>query len=88
MGTALLNPKMFQVFLKSFHTYSVDWTPSQINFSVDGNVYHTFNNNSNLPFNNDFFIIVNVAMGGNFGGNIDPNFDASTLEVDYIRVYQ
>lgn len=73
---------------ESFHTYSVDWTPSQINFSVDGNVYHTFNNNSNLPFNNDFFIIVNVAMGGNFGGNIDPNFDASTLEVDYIRVYQ
>ncbi len=71
-----------------FHVYSVDWTPSEINFSVDGNVYHTFNNNGNLPFNNDFFLIVNVAMGGNFGGNIDPSFVASTLEVDYIRVYQ
>lgn len=73
---------------EEFHVYSADWNASQITFSIDGNVYHTFNNNSNLPFNSDFFIIVNVAMGGNFGGNIDPNFDASTLEVDYIRVYQ
>lgn len=71
-----------------FHVFSADWNASQITFSIDGNVYHTFNNSNNLPFNNDFFIIVNIAMGGNFGGAIDPNFDASTLEVDYIRVYQ
>ncbi len=71
-----------------FHIYSVEWTPTEIQFAVDGNVYHTFSNNASLPFESDFFLIVNVAMGGNFGGAIDPNFDESTLEIDYIRVYQ
>jgi hypothetical protein len=71
-----------------FHIYAVEWTVSEIRFSVDGNVYHTFANSLALPFNKDFFLIVNVAMGGTFGGNVDPNFVESTMEVDYIRVYQ
>jgi hypothetical protein len=40
-----------------------------------------------LPFNQNFFFIINCAMGGNFGGVIDPDFISSTFEVDYIRVY-
>ena len=71
-----------------FHIYAVEWTPQVIRFSVDGNVYHTFANSPILPFNKDFFLIVNVAMGGSFGGNIDPSFQQSSMEVDYIRVYQ
>lgn len=72
----------------TFHTYGLNWTPDIIEFSVDGEVYHTIPNNSTLPFDNEFFIIVNVAMGGNFGGNIDPAFESSSMEIDYIRVYQ
>ncbi|MEM6517332.1 MAG: family 16 glycosylhydrolase, partial [Bacteroidota bacterium] len=71
-----------------FHLYSVEWRPDQIIFLLDNEVYFTFNNDGSLPFNNDFFIIINQAMGGNFGGDIDPNFTESTLEVDYVRVYQ
>ena len=71
-----------------FHIYSIDWTPEAIIFAVDGTEYHTIPNNASLPFDHEFFLIVNVAMGGNFGGNIDPNFVESTMEVDYIRVYQ
>ncbi len=71
-----------------FHIYSVDWSASSINFYVDDKLFYTFPNNSSLPFNKDFFFILNIAMGGNFGGAIDPNFTASTMEVDYIRVYQ
>ena len=71
-----------------FHIYAVEWTPQQIIFSVDGQVYHTFLNSLALPFNKDFFLIVNVAMGGTFGGAIDPAFQQSSMEVDYIRVYQ
>lgn len=71
-----------------FHIYAVEWNENEIVFSVDGNVYHTFPNSQNVPFNKDFFLIVNVAMGGTFGGAIDPNFEMSTMEVDYIRVYQ
>jgi beta-glucanase (GH16 family) len=40
-----------------------------------------------LPFNQNFFLLFNVAMGGNFGGAIDPNFVSSTFEIDYVRVY-
>ena len=71
-----------------FHIYSAEWSEDDIRFSVDGTVYYVFENNPAFPFNKDFFIIMNVAMGGNFGGNIDPNFVESTLEVDYVRVYQ
>ena len=71
-----------------FHLYTVEWRPAEIIFLLDGEEYFTFSNDQSLPFNDDFFIIINQAMGGNFGGNIDPSFVESTLTVDYVRVYQ
>lgn len=71
-----------------FKVYSVEWNESTIRFFVDGVPFFTFNNSASLPFNQNFFIIMNVAMGGNFGGTIDPAFNSATMEVDYIRVYQ
>ncbi len=71
-----------------FKVYSAEWNASTIRFFVDGVPFFTFNNTSALPFNQNFFIIMNVAMGGNFGGTIDPAFNNATMEVDYIRVYQ
>ena len=71
-----------------FHVYGIEWTESEIRFFVDGVEYGTLANRSDLPFNKDFFLIMNVAMGGTFGGAIDAGFTASTMEVDYIRVYQ
>ena len=71
-----------------FHNYTIEWRPDEILIAVDNQVYFTFANTSEFPFDHDFFMIMNVAMGGNFGGDIDPNFEASTLEVDYINVYQ
>ncbi|MCB0436563.1 MAG: family 16 glycosylhydrolase, partial [Mangrovimonas sp.] len=72
-----------------FHTYTVEWSADEILFVVDDTtVYHTFVNDASTPFNADFFLILNLAMGGNFGGAIDPSFTQETYEVDYIRVYQ
>lgn len=71
-----------------FHIYEMEWTDTQIKFAVDGEVYHTVTNDGTLPFNKDFFFIMNVAMGGTFGGDIDSAFTESTMEVDYIRMYQ
>jgi beta-glucanase (GH16 family) len=71
-----------------FHIYEVIWDADSIRFSADGTEYHTFSNSGNVPFNGDFFLILNVAMGGSFGGTIDTNFTASTLEIDYVKVYQ
>lgn len=72
----------------AFHIYKAIWSPTSIKFYVDDVLFHTVNNSSNLPFNSDFFLIMNVAMGGTFGGAIDPSFTQSTMEVDYVRVYQ
>ena len=72
----------------NFNTYEVTWSEADIRFAVNGNVFYVFPNSAAVPFNKDFFLIMNVAMGGDFGGEVDPNFVASTMEVDYIRVYQ
>jgi len=72
----------------TFHNYTALWTPSSIQLFVDGLSYYTLTNHYGLPFNQPFFIILNVAMGGNFGGAVDPAFTTDSMEVDYIRVYQ
>ena len=64
----------------------------KIQFTVDGNIHYTYNpavkNDNNWPFNKRQFIILNVAMGGTLGGNIDNGFTEGTMEIDYVRLYQ
>jgi beta-glucanase (GH16 family) len=71
-----------------FHVYKVEWTAAAIKIYVDDVLFHTVANSTAIPFNHNFFIIMNVAMGGTFGGAVDPNFNSASMEVDYIRVYQ
>ncbi|NDB53567.1 MAG: glycoside hydrolase family 16 protein, partial [Chitinophagaceae bacterium] len=71
----------------TFRVYSIEWNDQSIKFMIDDVVYFTFPNTSTLPFNQPFFLILNVAMGGNFGGTVDPAFSNSTMEIDYVRVY-
>ena len=71
-----------------YHIYGLQWSPTAVQISVDGVVYQTVQNNPSLPFNASFFFIFNIAMGGDFGGTVDPNFVQSSMYVDYVRVYQ
>ena len=71
-----------------FHDYTMVWNASVIKFYVDNTLTYTFTNDASLPFNANFFLILNFAMGGNFGGAIDPSFTQSSMEIDYVRVYQ
>lgn len=70
-----------------FHVYSVDWRETSIRMYVDNQLFLSFANSSSVPFNQNFFLIFNCAMGGSYGGAIDPNFVSSTFEIDYVRVY-
>jgi beta-glucanase (GH16 family) len=79
--------KMISTATSEFHIYTVDWRADAIKFYIDNNLFYTFSNSANLPFNQNFFLIINCAIGGNFGGAIDPNFISSTFEIDYVRVY-
>jgi beta-glucanase (GH16 family) len=55
---------------------------------MDGVPHLEFDNNDSTPFQEDFFIILNVAMGGTLGGNIADDFQESSMEVDYVKVFQ
>lgn len=70
-----------------FRVYSIEWNDQFIKFMIDDAVYFTFPNAATLPFNQSFFLLLNVAMGGNFGGAVDPAFTSSVMEIDYVRVY-
>jgi len=91
-NTINLGSQFISTVSTEFHVYSVEWTSEKMVFSVDGVAHYTYNpptkNSSTWPFNANQFIILNVAMGGSFGGAIDTEFTSSTMEIDYVRVYQ
>jgi beta-glucanase (GH16 family) len=84
----------------NFHNYRVDWKSNSISFSVDGNVYETVTNWTDstgpypIPFNAPFYLLMNLAVGGNFVGNPSvANIEAGTIfpaeiQVDYVRVLE
>lgn len=76
-----------------FHDYAVSWNEQRIAFYVDNKVYYTYSpstkNASTWPFTAPQFLIMNIAMGGTFGGpTIDPNLTSARMEVEYVRVYE
>ncbi len=79
----------------AFHTFAVEWQPNKIVWYLDGTPYFTatpndpFLQGKQWVFNHPFFMLLNVAVGGNFGGAVgaDTTFPQTTL-VDYVRLYQ
>jgi beta-glucanase (GH16 family) len=72
----------------NWHVYSMDWSAETIELSVDGTVFHTLNNAQNPYFDNEHFILLNIAMGGQLGGTISDDFISDIMEIDYVRVYE
>jgi len=81
---------------EEFHVYGVLWTEEKLVFYVDDidNVVHTYapavKTAENWPFDKPAFFILNIAVGGTWGGlqGIDNSIFPQTMEVDYVRVYQ
>lgn len=77
-----------------FHVYAVEWDPTEIRWYVDGQLYSMKNAWSSTgvpfpaPFDQHFYILLNVAVGGNWPGSPDAStVFPVTMQVDYIRVY-
>lgn len=87
-GNANGNTTNIPTATTAFHIYAVEWTATDLKFYVDDILFHSVVNNDSLPFNHPFFILVNIAIGGNFGGKVDPLFSSDAMEIDYIRVFQ
>lgn len=88
-------------FASDFHEFSVEWEPGEMRFYIDGNLYKTINDWFTAvkgeddkpypaPFNQPFFVQMNLAVGGNWPGNPDAStdFEKAEFTVDYVRVYQ
>ena len=78
-------------FSDAYHIFSSVRSKDQIRFYLDGNLYYTFTGSdaSPYPFNNPFFAILNVAVGGDFLGSPDATtVFPQTMQVDYVRYYQ
>lgn len=87
-------------FADDFHTFAVEWEPGCIRWYVDDVLYNTqtswYSTNDDgsivdypAPFNHDFFIILNLAIGGNWPGSPNDSTDFSqNYQIDYVRVYQ
>ena len=80
---------------KAYHTYAIEWNEDKIDWFIDDRQYFTFlndktGNKETWPFNGAFYLILNVAVGGNWGGQkgVDDSIWPQRMEVDYVRVYQ
>jgi beta-glucanase (GH16 family) len=78
----------------AFHVYAIDWNENEISFYVDNKRYFAFTNDKqgseHWPFDKRFHLLLNIAVGGNWGGKfgVDDSVFPQRMEVDYVRVYQ
>ena len=88
-------------FSEEYHVFDVEWEPGKISWYVDGKLIHTEDNwysategqgeiTYPAPFDQPFYIILNLAVGGNWPGNPDDTTDIenSAYYIDYVKVYQ
>lgn len=79
----------------NYHLYSVEWTPSQLNVSIDGKQFNTFDITDNPYFHDHFYLILDLAAGGNFTGisraadiTALPDGATAKMYVDWVKVYK
>lgn len=87
-------------FADEFHTFDVEWLPDRINWYCDGKLYHTVTdwysakegqgeNTFPAPFDQKFYMILNLAVGNSWAGMVDERTDFSDrFVIDYVRAYQ
>lgn len=72
----------------TFKVYTLEWSADAIKIFVDNQMFYNMTLMEDMPFKDPFFIIINLAMGGTLGGDIDDGFYTDSLIVDYVRVYE
>jgi len=94
IGTQVSENTMVPDFATNFHTYKLEWSETFIKMYIDDYHYFTFfndgtNNYKTWPFNQRFHLLLNIAIGGNWGGQqgIDPNLTQALMQIDYVKVY-
>lgn len=93
IGTHVGKTRSIPDFNTEFHSYAIDWKSDKIDFYIDGESYFTFTNSdkstAEWPFDHPFHLILNIAVGGNWGGEkgIDTSIWPQRMEIDYVRIF-
>jgi beta-glucanase (GH16 family) len=87
-GNCNTNSTLVNTASTEFHIYKAEWSNNSVQFFVDDKLFHSVPLTPEMPYHKNFFLLVNLAIGGGFGGPVDPSFKNAVFEIDYIRVYK
>lgn len=93
-GTQLTHSDVIKGVSNKFHTYAIHWDENFIEWFIDGipfyKVENTHNGITQWPFDQKFYLIMNLAIGGSWGGQqgVDKKMNKAQMLVDYVRIYQ
>jgi beta-glucanase (GH16 family) len=95
-GTQITHFERLPDVFNEFHIYGIEWDENSIKFTFDGKLfYESFkgqdgrvSTNEGWPFDKPYFLILNVAVGGNWGGEIDDTIFPNEMIVDYVRIFK
>ncbi|HTE24014.1 glycoside hydrolase family 16 protein [Flavitalea sp.] len=94
IGTQKTDTMVITDLSEKFHVYSLNWNAEKVEVAVDGKVFFSYANERSgyeaWPFDNKMYLLLNVAVGGGWGGakGVDPSVYPVRMEIDYVRVFQ
>ncbi|WP_114781248.1 glycoside hydrolase family 16 protein [Botryobacter ruber] len=94
IGTQKAGTKVIPTASTDFHLYRLDWTPFSMRGYIDEQLVFEYRNEGKgyavWPFDKRFHLLLNLAVGGDWGGaqGVDPDIYPRSMEVDYVRVYK
>jgi len=95
-GTQITHFDSLQNVFDIFHKYGIEWTKDAITFFIDDKIFFKsakgqdgrIVSNEGWPFDKPYYLILNLAIGGNWGGEIDDTIFPNEMQIDFVRIYQ
>lgn len=96
IGTQVTHFEKVKDVTGTFHKYGMEWTDQFIKFYIDDKLFFEsfkgqdgkVSSNEGWPFDKSYYLILNLAIGGNWGGEIDDSIFPNEMQIDYVRIYQ
>jgi beta-glucanase (GH16 family) len=96
IGTQITYFKKLDDVFNTFHKYAIEWSEESIRFLIDDKLFFEsykgqdgrVTTNEGWPYDKPYYLILNLAIGGNWGGEIDDNIFPAEMQVDYVRIYK